>query len=105
MQADEPGLRHADFGFLDALNTCPKALDQPFRLKRTEVIEDGSIDTGPWITHRANVDDMIAAFPSWLKPENGVIKAMVALTIMFGFTWYYKRMKWSPIKNRRLELY
>ena len=46
MQADEPGLRHADFGFLDALNTCPKALDQPFRLKRTEVIEDGSIAKG-----------------------------------------------------------
>ena len=45
-----------------------------------DLIEDGSIDTGPWITHRANVDDMIAAFPSWLKPENGVIKAMVALT-------------------------
>ena len=44
------------------------------------LIEDGSIDTGPWITHRANVDEMIAAFPSWLKPENGVIKAMVALT-------------------------
>lgn len=44
------------------------------------LIEDGTIDTGPWITHRAHVDDMIAAFPSWLKPENGVIKAMVALT-------------------------
>jgi len=34
-----------------------------------------------------------------------VFKAMVALTVMFGFTWYYKRVKWSPIKNRRLELY
>jgi hypothetical protein len=44
------------------------------------LIEDGSIDTGPWITHRANFADMIAEFPGWLKPENGVIKAMVALT-------------------------
>ena len=32
-------------------------------------------------------------------------KCMVTLTILFGFTWYYKRVKWSPIKNRRLELY
>jgi alcohol dehydrogenase len=44
------------------------------------LIEDGSIDTGPWITHRANFADMIAVFPGWLKPENGVIKPMVALT-------------------------
>jgi len=33
------------------------------------------------------------------------LKIMVALTVAFGFTWYYKRVKWSPIKNRRLELY
>ena len=33
------------------------------------------------------------------------LKIMVALTVTFGFTWYYKRIKWSPIKNRRLELY
>ena len=45
-----------------------------------KLIEDGAIDTGPWITHRARFADMIAEFPSWLKPENGVIKAMVAVT-------------------------
>jgi alcohol dehydrogenase len=44
------------------------------------LIEEGTIDTGPWITHRAKFDDMIAEFPGWLKPETGVIKAMVALT-------------------------
>ncbi len=44
------------------------------------LIEDGTIDTGPWITHRATFDEMIAEFPTWLKPETGVIKAMVALT-------------------------
>lgn len=45
-----------------------------------KLIEDGAIDTAPWITHRANFADMIAEFPAWLKPENGVIKAMVAVT-------------------------
>lgn len=43
------------------------------------LIEEGTIDTRPWITHRAKFDDMIAAFPAWLKPESGVIKAVVAL--------------------------
>lgn len=42
-------------------------------------IEAGRIDTRPWITHRAAFTDMIAQFPSWLKPETGVIKAMVAV--------------------------
>ena len=41
------------------------------------LIETGEIDTRPWITHRAEFADMIAAFPSWLLPETGVIKAVV----------------------------
>jgi alcohol dehydrogenase len=42
-------------------------------------IEQGEIDTGPWITHRAYFDDMIGQFDSWTKPESNVIKAMVEL--------------------------
>ncbi len=41
------------------------------------LIEDGVIDTKPWITHHAKFDAMIAEFPKWLKPETGVIKAVV----------------------------
>jgi len=44
-----------------------------------QLIEDGKIDTRPWITHHAGFDDMIGEFPNWLKPEAGVIKAMVAI--------------------------
>lgn len=43
------------------------------------LIEDGRIDTGPWITHRTSFERMIAEFPGWLKPDSGVIKAIVAL--------------------------
>lgn len=43
------------------------------------LIESGQINTRPWITHRADFADTIAAFPSWLKPETGVIKAVVGL--------------------------
>ena len=42
-----------------------------------KLIEDGKIDTRPWITHRASFGDMIGEFPRWLQPETGVIKAIV----------------------------
>ena len=44
-----------------------------------KLIEDGKIDTRPWITHHATFDGMISEFPNWLKPETGVIKAVVEL--------------------------
>lgn len=40
-------------------------------------IENGEINTNNWITHHAGFLDMIEAFPSWVKPETGVIKAIV----------------------------
>lgn len=43
------------------------------------LIEEGRIDTRPWITHHAAFDDMIARFDDWLKPVTGVIKAVVEL--------------------------
>ena len=42
-------------------------------------IEARRIDTRPWITHRSAFGEMIDQFPSWLKPETGVIKAMVSV--------------------------
>ncbi len=41
------------------------------------LIEEGRLDTRPWITHRTPFDGLIAAFPSYTRPETGVIKAMV----------------------------
>jgi len=43
------------------------------------LIEEGKIDTRAWITHQAPLEGMIAAFPSWLKPETGVVKAIVEI--------------------------
>jgi 2-desacetyl-2-hydroxyethyl bacteriochlorophyllide A dehydrogenase len=42
-----------------------------------QLIEEGRINTLPWITHHASFDEMIDVFPNWLKPEAGVIKAVV----------------------------
>ncbi len=42
-----------------------------------QMVEEGRIDLAPWITHRAPADEMVAAFPHWLDPDRGVIKAVV----------------------------
>ena len=43
------------------------------------LIEEGTIDTNPWITHRAGFDELPGIFPTYTKPETGVIKAIVEL--------------------------
>jgi alcohol dehydrogenase len=53
----------------------------PANFKRIiSLIEEGIIDTRPWITHRSKFDQLIADFPSYTRPETGVIKAMVELS-------------------------
>jgi alcohol dehydrogenase len=42
-----------------------------------QLIEEGQIDTRPWITHHASFDAVPEVFPGWLRPESGVIKAVV----------------------------
>ncbi len=41
------------------------------------LIESGTADTTPWISHRADFGGMIGEFENWLDPDFGVIKAMV----------------------------
>jgi 2-desacetyl-2-hydroxyethyl bacteriochlorophyllide A dehydrogenase len=41
------------------------------------LIEEGKINTATWITHSAEFDEVPAIFPTWIKPETGVIKAVV----------------------------
>lgn len=43
------------------------------------LIESGAVDTTPWITHRAAFEDVPQVFPEWIKPESGVLKAMIEL--------------------------
>ncbi|MEO2019422.1 MAG: zinc-binding alcohol dehydrogenase family protein [Fuerstiella sp.] len=41
------------------------------------LIEDGTINTDPWITHRTRYDDVVGEFETLTKPETGVIKAVI----------------------------
>ena len=42
-------------------------------------MEEGRIDTRPWITHRSDYSDLVEVFPQWLEPGTGVVKAMLEL--------------------------
>lgn len=44
------------------------------------LIENGTIDTNRWITHRTSFDRVIDEFDALSKPESGVIKAMIDVT-------------------------
>ena len=68
----DPLLHARELTLLASRNALPDDFRRIIRL-----IEDGRIDTRPWITHRTNFDSIIADFPGFTKPETGVIKAMV----------------------------
>jgi alcohol dehydrogenase len=68
-------MHRREMTFLGTRNALPAEFERIIRL-----IEDGRIDTRPWITHRTPFEDMIGRFPSYTRPETGVIKAMVEVT-------------------------
>lgn len=44
-----------------------------------ESLTNGSVTLDGWITHTATPEQLVEDFASWLKPETGVIKAMLEL--------------------------
>ncbi len=70
-----PFLHRRELTLLASRNALSRDFAHIIRL-----IEEGAIDTRPWITHHAAFEDVPAIFPSWLKPETGVIKAVVEVS-------------------------
>ena len=78
------GLVQADISFNDPEFHRREMTIRASRNARSEdfsriirLIESGDVDTQAWITHRARYDDFVEAFPGWLEPEAGVVKAML----------------------------
>jgi 2-desacetyl-2-hydroxyethyl bacteriochlorophyllide A dehydrogenase len=69
-----PIMHRRELTLLASRNALPPDFTRIIKL-----IEGKQIDTRPWITHQAAFDEMITVFPQWLKPESGVIKAVVHL--------------------------
>ena len=73
--AHAPVMHRRQLAILASRNALSRDFTRIIRL-----IEEGQIDTSPWITHRVPFDRMISEFPRWLKPEAGVIKAVVEVS-------------------------
>jgi alcohol dehydrogenase len=68
----QPLMHRREMTFLASRNALAHEFTRIIRL-----IEGGMLDTRPWVTHRAPLAELIGVFPTWLKPETGVVKAMV----------------------------
>ncbi len=76
---DEVKFRHPTFHKVEGTLLCSRnALPADFR-RIIGLIEEGTIDTTPWITHRTGFDELPGIFPAYTRPETGVIKAIVEL--------------------------
>jgi threonine dehydrogenase-like Zn-dependent dehydrogenase len=42
-------------------------------------IESGRVNTSGFVTHTATMEQALKDFPLWLKPETGVIKALISI--------------------------
>ena len=52
------------------------AMGDDFR-RTIALLEEGAVDVRPWLTHTCEVAEFPDEFLRWMKPETGVIKAMV----------------------------
>ncbi len=69
---DHPLLHKPEVTLKASRNALPSDFDRIIRL-----IEEGVIDTRPWITHRTTFESVIDQFESFTRPDSGVIKAIV----------------------------
>jgi 2-desacetyl-2-hydroxyethyl bacteriochlorophyllide A dehydrogenase len=76
VQADltfpDPELHRRELTLLRSRNALPADF-----LWAMQMVEDGQIDLDPWITHRVPAERLATEFPQWLRPDQGVIKAVV----------------------------
>lgn len=70
----DPDLHRRELTLLSSRNATRQDMEHIVRS-----LEAGKIDGTSFITHRASLDQVISQFESWLKPETGVIKAVVEL--------------------------
>ncbi|MGA2232446.1 MAG: zinc-binding alcohol dehydrogenase family protein [Tepidisphaeraceae bacterium] len=68
----DPQFHRREVTLLASRNSLPRDFERIIKL-----VEDGAIDTGPWITHRAGCEELIKEIPRWLSPDARVIKAIV----------------------------
>ncbi|PZX55943.1 hypothetical protein LV84_02305 [Algoriphagus ratkowskyi] len=71
---DDPLFHRREITLLASRNSLPQDFSDIIHL-----MENGKIDIKPWVTHRADFDDLPHVFNDWLDPKSKVIKTVVAL--------------------------
>ena len=71
-----PTLHRPEMTLKASRNAMPSDFTRIIRL-----IEDGTINTTPWITHRTPFQNMVEEFESFTRPETGVLKAIVDVSV------------------------
>jgi 2-desacetyl-2-hydroxyethyl bacteriochlorophyllide A dehydrogenase len=69
---NDPNFHRRELTLLASRNALPEDFGRIIRL-----IEARRIDTAPWITHRAPLGGALEAFPTWVLPATGVVKAVI----------------------------
>jgi 2-desacetyl-2-hydroxyethyl bacteriochlorophyllide A dehydrogenase len=70
----DPDFHRRELTVMSSRNATRKDLEHVIRS-----LEDGKVNASSLITHRATFDQTISQFASWLQPDAGVIKALVAI--------------------------
>jgi 2-desacetyl-2-hydroxyethyl bacteriochlorophyllide A dehydrogenase len=70
----DPNFHKRETTLLSSRNCLPKDFKEIIRL-----IENGEIDTVPWLSHRTNFENMAQDFVSFLNPDSKVIKAIIEM--------------------------
>lgn len=70
----DPYFHKKELTLMSSRNSTGKDFEQVL-----SYIESGKVTTSPWITHRAQFDEVPDLFPFWKNPQNQVIKAVVEL--------------------------
>jgi 2-desacetyl-2-hydroxyethyl bacteriochlorophyllide A dehydrogenase len=68
----DPEFHRRETTLLGSRNAHPRNFSQIIRM-----MESRQLDTTPWITHRAPASEVAAVFPTWTRPDSGVLKAII----------------------------
>jgi threonine dehydrogenase-like Zn-dependent dehydrogenase len=69
---NDPNFHRREITLMASRNALPGDFTRIIKL-----VEDGVVDTTPWITHRAACADLPESIGAWLAPEANLLKAML----------------------------
>ena len=71
---EDPKFHAREISLLGSRNATREDFVEVFKAMR-----EGLVPTGALATHRASLEELPARFPEWIKPETGVIKALIEI--------------------------